>query len=473
MGFCAGSDDAFGKVSSRSYNTTTATLSYDGLDQLVKWDNGTGGQEQYVYDASGSRVLQRSTVAGTTTMTVSAFGTEEHQYNGAGVNQANTYSYSLDGHLIGESTGTTTNIFLTDGLGSVITAISATAGSASVQGNQAYGPYGNTRYQAGSMGTAKGFTGQYQDATGLDYYNARYYDPVVGRFLSADIVEGNAVGMDPYAYVGDNPETHNDPTGQSYCEQICDVGLEGGGGGGDGEPPCFEECLPPDLGQGLVFTSLHLLTSVLKVVGIVLLIAIIWASVTGRGQAQNPDRGWDLTSQRKLAYQLALKAEAARDQYIQQQKAAGIPKDKINQYNYGIGYLQVVGPDGTRIFPKPGGTGYSPVFPGEGEEPYNYNHSEKQIIRWAVKLISQMSQAGELTPGPTINLLIYSRYWVCPTCKAQIESEINGWLQTLENAAGGPYSGVIINLYVWQAQDYFYPHLPHMVRPVYPPTASP
>jgi RHS repeat-associated protein len=215
MGFCAGSDDAFGKVSSRSYNTTTATLSYDGLDQLVKWDNGTGGQEQYVYDASGSRVLQRSTVAGTTTMTVSAFGTEEHQYNGAGVNQANTYSYSLDGHLIGESTGTTTNIFLTDGLGSVITAISATAGSASVQGNQAYGPYGNTRYQAGSMGTAKGFTGQYQDATGLDYYGARYYDPVVGRFLSADIVEGNAVGMDPYAYVGENPETDMDPTGHS------------------------------------------------------------------------------------------------------------------------------------------------------------------------------------------------------------------------------------------------------------------
>jgi RHS repeat-associated protein len=89
------------------------------------------------------------------------------------------------------------------------------AGSASVQGNQAYGPYGNSRYQAGSLGTAKGFTGQYQDATGLDYYNARYYDPVVGRFLSADIVEGNAVGMDPYAYVGENPETDMDPTGHS------------------------------------------------------------------------------------------------------------------------------------------------------------------------------------------------------------------------------------------------------------------
>jgi RHS repeat-associated protein len=69
------------------------------------------------------------------------------------------------------------------------------------------------------MGTAKGFTGQYQDATGLDYYNARYYDPVVGRFLSADTVQGNSGGLDPYAYVQDNPETHNDPTG--HCGLPC------------------------------------------------------------------------------------------------------------------------------------------------------------------------------------------------------------------------------------------------------------
>jgi RHS repeat-associated protein len=205
--------DAWGNETTRTVNATTATLSYDGLDELVKWDAASAGQEQYVYDVDGNRVLRRSTMAGITTMTVYAFGLEEHLYSGTGVNQGNTYYYSLAGHLIGELTNAGTNMVLTDALGSVITTISATAGSASVQGNQAYGPYGNTRYQAGSMGTAKGFTGQYQDATGLDYYNARDYDPVVGRFLSADTVEGNGAGMDPYAYVQDNPETHNDPTG--------------------------------------------------------------------------------------------------------------------------------------------------------------------------------------------------------------------------------------------------------------------
>ncbi len=182
--------DAWGNVTGRTVNSTSGTLSYDGLDHLTKWDAGSSGQEQYIYDAGGSRVLRRSTSASSTTMTVYAFGLEEHRYSGSGVNQGNTYYYSLGGMLIGESTGSGTNMFLTDALGSVIETISATANSATVQGNQVYGPYGSSRYQQGSMGTAKGFTGQYNDSvSGLDYYGSRYYDPVVGRFLSADALD--------------------------------------------------------------------------------------------------------------------------------------------------------------------------------------------------------------------------------------------------------------------------------------------
>jgi uncharacterized protein RhaS with RHS repeats len=51
--------------------------------------------------------------------------------------------------------------------------------------------------------------------TGLDYYNARYYDPVMAQFLSADSMQGNAQAMDPYAYVAGNPETVTDPTGRT------------------------------------------------------------------------------------------------------------------------------------------------------------------------------------------------------------------------------------------------------------------
>jgi RHS repeat-associated protein len=79
--------------------------------------------------------------------------------------------------------------------------------------------------------TSKGFTGQYSDAvTGLDYYVSRYYDPVSGLFLSADRTEGNAQGMNPYAYVGGNPETASDPTGRMYAPPP----PSGGGGGSSG-----------------------------------------------------------------------------------------------------------------------------------------------------------------------------------------------------------------------------------------------
>lgn len=83
-----------------------------------------------------------------------------------------------------------------------------------MKSNQLFGPYGNNRYSAGSLNTAKGFIGQYNDGTGLDYFNARYYDPIVGVFLSADTVQGNAQGMNPYAYVNGNPETDSDPSGR-------------------------------------------------------------------------------------------------------------------------------------------------------------------------------------------------------------------------------------------------------------------
>src|SRR6266567_825188 len=105
--------DARGNVTSRTVNGTSATLSYYGLDHLTRYDAGSNRQEQYVYDASGERVLRRSTSSGITSMTVYAFGLEEHLYDGTGVhqNQSDTYYYLLGGMLVGESTGTNTNMF--------------------------------------------------------------------------------------------------------------------------------------------------------------------------------------------------------------------------------------------------------------------------------------------------------------------------------------------------------------------------
>jgi RHS repeat-associated protein len=115
----------------------------------------------------------------------------------------------------------------------VLASFSNVASSATIKSNQVFGPYGNPRDMQGSSNTAKGFTGQYNDSlTGLDYYNSRYYDQVAGVFLSADVKQGNLQGINPYAYVGGNPETRNDPTGQYF--------VPGGGGNGGPPPSCTQ-----------------------------------------------------------------------------------------------------------------------------------------------------------------------------------------------------------------------------------------
>ena len=206
--------DSWGNVSSRTYSGTTGTLSYDLLDHFTKWFVSSSNSEFYAYDAAGNRVLRRATNGSGTTMTVYAFGLEEHQYSGSGGNQGNTYYYSLAGRLLGSLDSNGTQFYLTDALGSVVSAFTNAAGGAALKGNQLFGPYGNARYYAGSINTAKGFIGQYNDGTGLDYLHARYYDPVVGVFLSADTVQGNAQGLNPYAYVNGNPQTYSDPSGR-------------------------------------------------------------------------------------------------------------------------------------------------------------------------------------------------------------------------------------------------------------------
>ncbi len=76
-------------------------------------------------------------------------------------------------------------------------------------GTQLYTPYGGKLYQTGNMETNKGFTGQNSDSVTRWITTARATMTRWPASLSADSIQGDLAGMNPYGYVGGNPETQH------------------------------------------------------------------------------------------------------------------------------------------------------------------------------------------------------------------------------------------------------------------------
>jgi RHS repeat-associated protein len=100
-----------------------------------------------------------------------------------------------------------------------------------------YGPYGSVlaSENTGTTTAARQYIGQFSDASGLSYLNARYYNPTQGQFLSQDPIflsSGNQnqlqqlwqqdqqtllqnpQQLNSYSYAQDNPTTGEDPSGK-------------------------------------------------------------------------------------------------------------------------------------------------------------------------------------------------------------------------------------------------------------------
>lgn len=189
-------------------NMTTGagrTITYDIENRPIQVISG-GVTTTFVYDGDGGRV--KKTAGGITTVYIGKLyectGSACSKYIFAGsqrvalkpVGASEVYYYQPD-HL----------------------------GSSNVVTNQAgtklqeltYYPYGQTRTNTGSINVNHKYTSQELDgSTGLYFYNARYYDPVLGRFISPDTIVPNP--RDPqdfnrYSYVNNNPLNYIDPTG--------------------------------------------------------------------------------------------------------------------------------------------------------------------------------------------------------------------------------------------------------------------
>ena len=179
------------------------------------------GGSSYKYDGLGRRT--RETSGGLATY---------YQYSRAGqllyaedykTARSNLYIY-LSGSLVAKrtlahATGALQYSYQhTDALGSLVAATNA---SGAVQRRERMTAYGEP--VDGAWDNGHGFTGHQNDAaTKLVYMQQRYYDPVIGRFMSVDPVSADLGTGELFArnqYAGNNPYTYIDPDGRKQEEK--------------------------------------------------------------------------------------------------------------------------------------------------------------------------------------------------------------------------------------------------------------
>lgn len=116
------------------------------------------------------------------------------------------------------SIGSTVRYQHTDMLGSVV---AESDSSGTITSRSHYEPFGK---RMGGDKAGIGYTGHLQDEDlGLTYMQARYYDPLIGRFYADDPVDatghldrGNPIhGFNRYVYANNNPYKYVDPDGES------------------------------------------------------------------------------------------------------------------------------------------------------------------------------------------------------------------------------------------------------------------
>jgi RHS repeat-associated protein len=193
----------------------TNTYTWDARNQLASLAGPTPAS--FVYDPLGRR--QRKTVNGTSTDFVYDGLNPVRETSGATTVVLLT-GLGIDEYLT-RTTGGATEYYLSEAVGSTV---ALTDGTGAVATEYSYEPFGTSTANGASSSNELGYTGRENDETGVYYYRARYYSPVVKRFLSEDPLESQA-GPNRYEYVGGNPLRYVDPLGLTRLEFDTQTGV--------------------------------------------------------------------------------------------------------------------------------------------------------------------------------------------------------------------------------------------------------
>jgi len=232
---------AVATAGNNSYTYDANGNQISGAGRSIQWTSfnkpsgisTANGYTGFAYDANHNRILkttpttttayigkifQRTVMNGVTKDTSNIYAGKKLVASIEEVAGLSTIKYMHGDHLGSISVITDTN-------GAVIERLRFDVFGAPVDPNT-----GAAKASFGANNTDRGFTGHEMDAsTGLINMNARLYDPVLGRFLSADTIvpsPGNMQGFNRYSYVLNNPLAYTDPSGHSWWTNFRDSVLK-------------------------------------------------------------------------------------------------------------------------------------------------------------------------------------------------------------------------------------------------------
>ncbi len=189
---------------------------YDQADRLITATTGIT-QASYSYDGDGLR--QSKTITTTQGMTTTAETWDTAEGLPALLQDGATrYIAGPDGLPIEQvNPDGSIQYYLRDQLGSTRALLD---GAGHTVATYSYDAYGNPTGRAGNTTTPFGYAGAYTDAeTGLQYLQARYYDPATQQFVSVDPLVDQT--KQPYAYTAADPLNAIDPTGLCPSGGFC------------------------------------------------------------------------------------------------------------------------------------------------------------------------------------------------------------------------------------------------------------
>jgi RHS repeat-associated protein len=217
------SGNAQNRPTGLAYDAAGNLMSYSSATYLYDQENrlsSTAGMS-YTYDGNGERVLKSNTSTGAAVKRYWLMGGKTLAEGDGSSNLTEEFIYFGETRVARiDLPANTVHYYLSDHLGSTSVVISA---AGAVEQDSDYSSYG-TEFPVISVPNVYKFTGKERDTeSNIDYFGARYFSSLFGRFTSADDGADQSP-IDPqswnlYSYVRNNPISNTDPDGHDCVVQ--------------------------------------------------------------------------------------------------------------------------------------------------------------------------------------------------------------------------------------------------------------